>query len=89
MNFLAWIIVGLIAGVIANIVYPGPSKGGWLGAMLLGIAGALVGGWVAAIITGVDLVTGFNITTVLVSVVGALVLLFAYNAIARPRTRSL
>jgi len=89
MTFLAWIIVGLLAGILANIVYPGPSKGGWFGAMLLGIVGAVVGGWIAALVTGQDLVTGFNVTTMVVAVIGALILLFGYNAIARPRSRSM
>jgi len=57
MSILAWIIVGLVAGLIANLVYPGPSRGGWFGAMLLGIAGALIGGFIAALLTGYDMTT--------------------------------
>jgi len=86
MGILAWIIVGLVAGAIANLVYPGRSQGGWLGAMALGIVGALVGGFLAGVVTGEDYITGFNISTILVSVLGALVLLFAYNALVRPRS---
>jgi uncharacterized membrane protein YeaQ/YmgE (transglycosylase-associated protein family) len=85
MSIIAWIIVGLIAGAIANIIYPGPSKGGWIGAMVLGIVGAIIGGFIGGLITGQDLVSGFNATSIIVAVIGALVLLFAFNAISRPR----
>ena len=86
MSIFAWIIVGLIAGAIANVIYPGPSKGGWLGAMMLGIVGAIVGGFIGGLITGQDLVSGFNAMSIIVAVIGALVLLFGFNAIARPHT---
>jgi uncharacterized membrane protein YeaQ/YmgE (transglycosylase-associated protein family) len=82
MTILAWILVGLIAGLIANAIYPGSSRGGWLGAMALGIVGAIVGGFVAGILTGYDFVTGVNFMTIVVAVLGALILLFAYNALA-------
>jgi len=88
MSILAWVIVGLVAGLIANIVYPRPARGGWFGAMVLGIAGAIVGGFLSAIVTGQDLVSGVNLTTMMISVIGALVLLFAYNAIANPGSRA-
>lgn len=86
MGILAWIIVGLAAGAIANVVYPGGSKGGWMGAMALGILGAIVGSLLAGLFTGQDLVTGFNVTTLVVAALGALLLLFGYNAVTRPRT---
>ena len=85
MSILAWIIVGLIAGLVANLIYPGPSRGGWLGAMLLGIAGALIGGFLAALLTGYDMTTGVNMMTIIVSVIGALVLLFGYNSLRGSR----
>lgn len=83
MSIITWIIVGLIAGVVANLIYPRPSKGGWLGAVLLGIGGALVGGFLVGIFTGEDYITGLNISTILVSVLGALLLLVGYNALNR------
>ena len=86
MSILAWIIIGLLAGVIANVIFPGPSKGGWFGAMMLGIVGAVVGGFLAGVVTGEDWTTGVNVSTLVVSVIGALVLLFAYNAIAGRRS---
>jgi uncharacterized membrane protein YeaQ/YmgE (transglycosylase-associated protein family) len=86
MGIIAWIIVGLVAGAIANLIYPGRSQGGWLAAMVLGIVGALVGGFLAGVVTGEDFISGINISTILVSVLGALLLLFGYNALARPRS---
>jgi uncharacterized membrane protein YeaQ/YmgE (transglycosylase-associated protein family) len=74
-------VVGLIAGVIANIVYPGESQGGVIGAILLGVVGAAVGGFLASLVMKRDMTTGFNIETIVVSVVGALVALFVWNAI--------
>jgi uncharacterized membrane protein YeaQ/YmgE (transglycosylase-associated protein family) len=86
VGILSWIVVGLVAGMIANLIYPGQSKGGWLGAMVLGILGAVMGGFVAGLLTGQDLVSGFNLMSVVVAVVGALILLFGYNAITGQRT---
>jgi len=86
MSILAWIVIGLLAGVIANVIFPGPSKGGWLGAMILGIVGAIVGGFLGGVVTGEDWTTGVNVSTLAVSVIGALVLLFLYNAVAGRRS---
>ena len=86
MGILSWIIVGLIAGVIANVAFPRESKGGILGAIILGVLGAIIGGFIFGLITGADLVTGIDLTSILVAVVGSLVLLFGYNALTRSRT---
>jgi len=86
MGILSWIIVGLIAGVVANLLFPGPSKGGWFGAMMLGIVGAIVGGFLAAVITGQDFVTGITVSTIAVSIIGALILLIGFNALRPTRT---
>ncbi|MCU0797732.1 MAG: GlsB/YeaQ/YmgE family stress response membrane protein [Akkermansiaceae bacterium] len=43
----SWLVLGLIAGALARLILPGEEKGGWLGAMILGIIGAVVGGWLA------------------------------------------
>ena len=84
MGILTWIIVGLVAGVLANMIYPGRARGGVLAAMAIGIVGALVGGFVFGVLTGVDYVTGINLSTILVATVGALIVLWIYNALARP-----
>lgn len=82
MNILAWILLGLIAGSIANMVDPHPSEGGFLGSIVLGVLGALAGGFLANLLFGLD-VTGFNFTSLAVSTLGALLLLFLGRAIRR------
>jgi uncharacterized membrane protein YeaQ/YmgE (transglycosylase-associated protein family) len=81
MSIVAWLVVGAIAGVIANIIFPGPSSGGIVGAILLGIVGALVGGFLTGIVLKRDMTTGINVETIVVSVAGALVALFVWHAI--------
>lgn len=80
MDILAWIIFGLIAGVVANAIDPHPSQGGILGAMALGIVGALVGGFLANTVFGVG-VSGFNISSLVVAVLGSLLVLMAGRAL--------
>ncbi len=86
MSILAWIVLGLIAGVIANWIFPGRAQGGILAAMVLGIVGAVVGGFLAGALTGVNPVSGpFDLTSIIVSVVGALIVLFVWNSLATRR----
>ncbi len=80
MNVLAWILLGIIAGSIANLVDPRPSRGGILGSMVLGILGALIGGYLGSLIFGVG-VTGFDFSSVIVATLGALLLLFIGRAL--------
>jgi uncharacterized membrane protein YeaQ/YmgE (transglycosylase-associated protein family) len=74
-NIVFWVVFGLIAGSIANFLDPRPSQGGLLGSMVLGIAGALLGGFLGSTLLGVG-VEGFNLTSFLVAIAGALLLLF-------------
>jgi len=82
VNLLAWILFGLIAGVIANAIDPRPSRGGLIGAIILGIAGALIGGFLANLLFGIG-VTGFNLTSFAIAVLGSLLLLFIGRALRR------
>lgn len=82
MDVLSWIVFGLIAGVVANILDPQPSSGGALGAIVLGVLGAVVGGFVANLLFGVS-VTGFNFTSFIIAVSGSLILLFVSRALRR------
>lgn len=82
MNVLGWIILGLIAGAIANLIDPDPARGGLLGAIILGIGGALVGGFLANLLFGIS-VTGFDFTSFIVATLGALVLLYLGKAFRR------
>jgi uncharacterized membrane protein YeaQ/YmgE (transglycosylase-associated protein family) len=73
MSIIAWIVIGLLAGWIAGMIM----KGGYglIGDLVLGILGAIIGGWVTGLVLGRDMVTGFNIETLVVAIVGAIVLI--------------
>lgn len=74
MNIIYWIVFGLIAGGIANFISPSP-HGGIVGSIVLGIIGAIVGGFLGQRFFGVG-VTGFDLTSMVVAVIGALIVLF-------------
>ena len=82
MGLISWIVVGLIAGLLARWITPGPDPGGIIVTVLVGMAGASVGGFVLGILGGAG-ATGFNVWSLLVATLGALILLFLYNLIAR------
>ncbi len=75
MSILSWILVGLIAGWLAGTLMKGRGYG-ILGNIVVGILGAMIGGFLAAVLLGGDYVTGINLGTILVSVVGAVVLIW-------------
>ncbi len=79
MGILSWIIVGLIAGALAKFIMPGKDPGGILVTMLIGIVGALIGGFVVGLVVPGDLVSGINITTIVVATLGAILLLAIYR----------
>ncbi len=85
MGILTWIIVGLIAGALAKLIMPGDDPGGIIVTIVLGIIGAFVGGFVFNLFGGAG-VTGFNIWSLLVATVGAIILLAIYRAVAGGRT---
>ncbi len=74
MGILYWIVFGLIAGSITNFLSPS-SHGGIIGSIILGIIGAVVGGYIGERFFGVG-VTGFNVVSFVVAVLGALLVLF-------------
>jgi len=74
VGIIYWIIFGLIVGGIANFISPS-SHGGVVGSIVLGIIGAIVGGFLGQMFFGVD-ITGFNLTSIVVAVIGALIVLF-------------
>jgi uncharacterized membrane protein YeaQ/YmgE (transglycosylase-associated protein family) len=74
MGWLAWIIVGALAGWLASIVMRTNARQGLLMDIIVGIVGALIGGWVFNLL-GVSGVTGFNIWSVFVAFIGAIILL--------------
>jgi len=82
MDILTWVILGLVAGSVANFLDPRTSSGGILGSIVLGIVGALVGGYLGNAIFGMG-VTGFNFTSFLVAVAGSLVVLAVGRMLSR------
>lgn len=82
MGLISWIVVGLVAGMLARWIMPGPNPGGVIVTTLIGMAGASVGGFVVGILGGTG-ATGFNVWSILVATLGAAVLLFLYGLAAR------
>jgi uncharacterized membrane protein YeaQ/YmgE (transglycosylase-associated protein family) len=82
MGILSWILVGLVAGMLAKWIMPGDQKAGFFVTMALGIVGGLVGGYVMSLITG-EGVSGFNLQTLLVATVGALLVLLVYGLVRK------
>ena len=85
MGLISWIVVGLIAGLLARWIMPGSEPGGFIVTGILGMAGAAVGGFAASILGGTG-ATGFNVWSILVATLGAVLLLFLYNLITRRAT---
>ncbi|MDF2701259.1 MAG: Transglycosylase-associated protein [Rubrobacteraceae bacterium] len=81
MGIIAWIVVGLIAGALAKLILPGDDPGGIIVTILIGIAGAFVGGFVFSLFGGAGM-SGFNIWSILVATVGAIILLLIYRLVA-------
>ncbi|MGK2308855.1 GlsB/YeaQ/YmgE family stress response membrane protein [Cutibacterium sp. V947] len=87
MGFFAWIILGLIAGAIAKAIMPGKQGGGILVTLLLGVVGAVLGGWLGSLIFDKPLGTFWNLWTWLVSIVGALIVLWIWGAITKKKNQ--
>ena len=79
MGIISWIILGLIAGFIGSKIVDRQGQGFWLD-IVLGIIGALVGGFLCDLF-GATGVTGLNIYSMIVAVIGAIVVLLIYNAV--------
>jgi uncharacterized membrane protein YeaQ/YmgE (transglycosylase-associated protein family) len=79
MGIISWIILGLIAGFIGSKIVDKRGQGFWLN-MALGIVGALIGGFVFSLF-GAGGVTGLNIYSLIVAIVGSIVVLLIYNAV--------
>ena len=87
MGIIAWIVLGAIAGWITNMIMGG--KEGVIGTIILGIIGAVVGGWLAGTVLKVADVTGINIESIIVSVIGAVIVVAIYRAVTGRRRTAL
>ena len=83
IGIIAWIVVGLIAGILAKWAMPGPDPGGIITTILIGVVGALVGGFVVSGLLGNSGLSGINLTSILVATLGAIILLAVYRLITR------
>jgi uncharacterized membrane protein YeaQ/YmgE (transglycosylase-associated protein family) len=82
MSIFGWIVLGLIAGVIAKSMLGSRAQHGIVVTILVGIAGALLGGWAATKFFQIDTTGGFfDLSTWVIAIIGSVVLLFIYNAI--------
>ena len=75
MSWLAFILLGLIAGAIAKAILPGKAGGGWLGTLVVGVIGALLGGWLGGVLFDADYEGFFSLESWALAIGGALVLL--------------
>jgi uncharacterized membrane protein YeaQ/YmgE (transglycosylase-associated protein family) len=85
LGIITWIILGLIAGFIGSKIVDKQGQGFWLN-IALGIIGALVGGFLFDLF-GAAGVTGFNLYSMMVAIVGSIVVLLIYNALTGRRSR--
>ncbi len=85
MGIIPWVVVGLIAGLLARWIMPGSEPGGFILTGLLGMAGAAIGGFIVSILGGTG-ATGLNVWSILVATLGAVLLLFLYNLVVRRAT---
>lgn len=83
MGILAWIILGAIAGFITNLIMGGGE--GVIATIILGIIGAVVGGFLAGTVLKVADVTGINIESIVVAVIGAIIVVLVYRMVVGRR----
>jgi uncharacterized membrane protein YeaQ/YmgE (transglycosylase-associated protein family) len=82
MGILAWIVFGLIAGALAKFIMPGNDPGGFIVTTIIGIVGAVIGGFIGVQL-GFGDVTGFDVRSFVIAIVGALILLFGYRLLKK------
>ncbi len=87
MTIIAWIVLGAIAGYLAGFLVKGDEGLGVIGHIVLGIVGALVGGFLASALFNVKLDGPLDITTIVVAVIGAIIVVVLVNLITT-RSRS-
>ena len=86
MGIISWIVVGLIAGLLAKVLLPGDDPGGLIITTIIGMAGAVVGGVLIGVLGGAG-ATGFNVWSILVATLGASILLFVYRLLTGDQRR--
>ena len=85
MGILAWIIFGALAGWIASMILKTNDEQGALGNIIVGILGAVIGGFLAGLLFDSPGVTGFNFSSFIIAVIGAIILLMIKGAVTGKR----
>ncbi|MBD2081868.1 GlsB/YeaQ/YmgE family stress response membrane protein [Leptolyngbya sp. FACHB-17] len=86
MNIIAWAVLGIVAGAIAKLLYPGRQGGGIFTTMILGIIGSFLGGSLYTLLTKGTIsltATGFSLPGLLVAVLGAMIAIFLWGLVTR------
>lgn len=87
MGFLAFLLLGLIAGAIAKAILPGRQGGGWIATLLLGVVGAMLGGWLGSLLFGADMNAFWSLESWLLAIGGSIIVLLIYGAIVGSRRK--
>ncbi|HUG39637.1 MAG TPA: GlsB/YeaQ/YmgE family stress response membrane protein [Longimicrobiales bacterium] len=83
MNLLTWVLLGLVAGGLAKLIFPGKDPGGCLVTIAIGVLGALLGGFLGTTLFDWGTVTGFDLKSVGIAVAGSLILLALFRLMTR------
>jgi uncharacterized membrane protein YeaQ/YmgE (transglycosylase-associated protein family) len=83
MGFIAWILMGLIAGTIAKAILK--RQGGWISALVTGLVGGVVGGWIGAAVFDHSVTSFFSPWSWLLAIGGSVLVLWIYGLITRPK----
>lgn len=89
MNIIGWIVLGLVAGALAKLIYPGTQGGGIIATMILGIVGAFIGGTLYTLITTgkfaivSSLTAGTLIPSLIFAVLGSMIAIFIWSLVTR------
>jgi uncharacterized membrane protein YeaQ/YmgE (transglycosylase-associated protein family) len=82
-TIVVWVVIGLIAGILAKWVMPGPDPGGAVVTALIGIVGAFIGGWVLNLLGFAGSAGSFSLGSILTATLGAIILLVLYRLLTR------
>ncbi len=83
MGFFGFLLLGLLAGVIAKAILPGRQGTGWLLTLVLGVLGAVLGGWLGSVLFDKGLEEFFSIQTWLLAILGSVVVFLIYGAVRK------
>ncbi|MGO3886714.1 MAG: GlsB/YeaQ/YmgE family stress response membrane protein [Mycetocola sp.] len=87
MGFIAFLVLGLIAGAIAKAILPGKQGGGIFVTLLLGVVGAMLGGWLGGLLFNADVDKFFSLSSWALAIGGSLIVLLIYGAITGRRSK--